>query len=155
VTNDWRAGLTAWIADLMAIYRRHPWILQLPLTRPPLEPGQLDWLERGLLIQQTTPLTMAEKMGIVLTLVEYARGHAAIANSLKGVDASFGLPLPYGQLLARLVDEDRFPMLTAAVEAGVFEPPPADHETDLQDDFQFGLNLILDGVAALIHSSTR
>ena len=46
-------------------------------------------------------------------------------------------------------------MLTAAVEAGVFESPPADHETDLQDDFQFGLNLILDGVAALIHSSTR
>jgi AcrR family transcriptional regulator len=22
VTNDWRAGLTAWIANLMAIYRR-------------------------------------------------------------------------------------------------------------------------------------
>ena len=95
---------------------------------------------------------MTEKMGIVLTLVEYARGHAAIANSLEGADASFGLPLPYGQLLARLVDESRFPMLTAAVDAGVFEPPPADPETDLQDDLQFGLNLILDGVAALIHS---
>jgi hypothetical protein len=24
-------------------YRRHLWILQMPLTRPPLEPGQLDW----------------------------------------------------------------------------------------------------------------
>lgn len=152
VTNDWRAGLTAWIADLMAIYRRHPWILQLPLTRPPLEPGQLDWLERGLLIQQATPLTMAEKMGIVLTLVEYARGHAATANSLEGADASFGLPLPYGQLLARLVDKGRYPMLTAAIDAGVFEPPPADPETDLQDDFQLGLNLILDGVAVLIRS---
>jgi AcrR family transcriptional regulator len=156
VTNDWRAGLTAWIADLMAIYRRHPWILQLPLTRPPLEPGQLDWMERGLVIQQATPLTMAEKMAIVLTLVEYARGHAAIANSLEGADALFGLPLPYGQLLARLLDQRRFPLLKAAVDAGVFEPPPADPETDPetdpQDDFQFGLNLILDGVAALIHS---
>jgi hypothetical protein len=37
--------------------------LQLLLTRPPLEPGQLDWLERGSLIQQATPLTMAEKRG--------------------------------------------------------------------------------------------
>jgi AcrR family transcriptional regulator len=83
VTNDWRAGLTAWIADLMAIYRQHPWILQLPLTRPPLEPGQLEWLERGLRVQQATPLTMTEKMGIVLTLVEYARGHAAIAKRCK------------------------------------------------------------------------
>ena len=75
-----------------------------------------------------------------------------IANSLEGADALFGLPLPYGQVLARLVDEDRFPMLTAAVGAGVFEPPPADPEADLQDDFHFGLNLILDGAAALIRS---
>jgi AcrR family transcriptional regulator len=152
VTGDWRAGLAEWIADLMALYRRHPWILQLPLTRPPLDPGQLDWLERGLRIQQSTPLTMAEKVGIVLTLLEYARGHAAIANSLAGADASFGLPLPYGRLLAQLVDEARFPMLTAAISAGAFEPPPVDAEADLQDDFQFGLSLILDGVAALIQS---
>jgi AcrR family transcriptional regulator len=150
VTHDWRAGLADWMAGLMALYRRHPWILQLPLTRPPLDPGQLDWLERGLRIQQSTPLTMAEKVGIVLTLLEYARGHAAIANSLEGADASFGLPLPYGQLLAELVDEGRFPALTAAISDGAFEPPPADADADLQDDFQFGLNLILDGVAALI-----
>jgi AcrR family transcriptional regulator len=152
VTDDWRAGLAEWIADLMALYRRHSWILQLPVTKPPLDPGQLDWLERGLLIQQSTPLTVAEKLGVVLTLLEYARGHAAIANSLEGADASFGLPLPYGQLLAQLVDEARFPMLTAATSAGAFEPPPVDPEADLQEDFQFGLNLILDGVAALIRS---
>jgi AcrR family transcriptional regulator len=152
VTGDWRTGLAEWIADLIALYRRHPWILQLPLTRPPLDPGQLDWLERGLLIQQSTPLTAAEKLGIVLTLLEYARGHATIANSLQGADGSFGLALPYGQLLGQLVDEARFPMLTAAISAGAFEPPRVDAEADLQDDFQFGLNLILDGVAALIRS---
>jgi AcrR family transcriptional regulator len=151
-TDDWRAGLGEWIADLMALYQRHPWILQLPVSKPPLDPGQLDWLERGLLIQQSTPLTVAEKLGVVLTLLEYARGHAAIANSLEGTDASFGLPLPYGQLLAQLVDEARFPMLTAAISAGAFEPPPVDSEADLQEDLQFGLNLILDGVAALIRS---
>jgi AcrR family transcriptional regulator len=151
-TDDWRAGLAEWIADLMALYQRHPWILQLPMSKPPLDPGQLDWLERGLLIQQSTPLTVAEKLGVVLTLLEYARGHAAIANSLEGTDASFGLPLPYGQLLAQLVDEARFPMLTAAISAGAFEPPPVDSEADLQEDLQFGLNLILDGVAALIRS---
>jgi AcrR family transcriptional regulator len=152
VTDDWRVGLAEWVADLMALYRRHPWILQLPLTRPPLDPGQLDWLESGLLVQQSTPLAIEEKLGIVLTLLEYARGHATIANSLAGADASFGLPLPYGQLLAQLVDEARFPMLKAAITAGAFEPPPVASEADLQDDFEFGLNLILDGVAALIRT---
>jgi AcrR family transcriptional regulator len=152
VTQDWRAGLAGWVSDLMALYRRHPWILQLPVTRPPLDPGQLDWLERGLLIQQSTPLTFAEKVGIVVTLLEYARGHAVIANSLEGADASFGLPLVYGQLLAQLVDEARFPTLAAAISAGAFEPPPVSSEADLQDDFEFGLKLILDGVAALIRS---
>jgi AcrR family transcriptional regulator len=152
VTDDWRAGLAEWIADLMALYRRHPWILQLPVTRPPLDPGQLDWLERGLLIQESTRLTIAERLGVVLTLLEYARGHAVIANSLAGTDSSFGLPLPYGQLLAQLLDESRFPMLTAAVSGGAFEPPSTDSEADLQQDFHFGLNLILDGVAALISS---
>lgn len=97
---------------------------------------------------------MAEKVGVVLTLLEYARGHAAIANSLAGADASFGLPLPYGRLLAQLVEEARFPMLTAAISAGAFEPPPVDSEADLQEDFQFGLNLILDGLAALMQSRT-
>jgi Tetracyclin repressor-like, C-terminal domain len=105
-----------------------------------------------LLIQQSTPLTFAEKVGIVVTLLEYARGHAVIANSLAGADASFGLPLVYGQLLAQLVDEARFPTLAAAISAGAFEPPPVDSEAELQDDFEFGLNLILEGVAALIHS---
>jgi hypothetical protein len=57
-----------------------------------------------------------------------------------------------GQLLAQLVDDARFPMLTAAISDGAFEPPPVDAEADLEEDFQFGLNLILDGVAALIRS---
>ena len=25
VTDDWRVGLAEWVADLMALYRRHPW----------------------------------------------------------------------------------------------------------------------------------
>jgi tRNA A37 threonylcarbamoyladenosine synthetase subunit TsaC/SUA5/YrdC len=74
------------------------------------------------------------------------------ANSLVGAGTSFGLPLPYGQLLAQLIDEVRFPMLTTAISAGAFEPPPVDSEAEFQDDFDFGLNLILDGVAALIRS---
>jgi AcrR family transcriptional regulator len=153
-SEDWRSGLTDWVADLMALFRRHPWILQLPITRPPLDPGQLDWLERGLQVQQSTPLTLQERMAVVLALLGYARGVAALANSLDAADPSFGLPLPYGEVIARLIDETRFPALSAAVAAGVFKAPSIDPSSDIAADADFGLQLILDGVAGLIRSRT-
>jgi AcrR family transcriptional regulator len=153
-SEDWRTGLTDWVADLMALFRRHPWILQLPVTRPPVDPGQLDWLERGLRVQQSTPLTLQERMAVVLALLGYARGVAALATSLDTADPSFGLPLPYGEVLARLIDGRRFPALSAAVAAGVFEAPTTDPGSDIAADADFGLQLILDGVAGLIRSRT-
>jgi AcrR family transcriptional regulator len=150
---DWRTGLADWVADLTALFRHHPWILQLPVTRPPVDPGQLDWLERGLRVQQSTPLTLQERMAVVLALLGYARGVAALANSL-AADPSFGLPLPYGEVIARLIDETRFPALSAAVAAGVFDAPMTEPGSDISADADFGLQLILDGVAGLIRSRT-
>jgi AcrR family transcriptional regulator len=153
-SDDWRMGLADWVADLIALFRRHPWILQLPVTRPPVDPGQLDWVERGLRVQQSTPLTVQERMAVVLALLGYARGVAALANSLDAADPSFGLPLPYGEVIARLIDETRFPALSAAVAAGVFEAPSTDPGSDIAADADFGLQMILDGIAGLIRSRT-
>ena len=123
--DDWRTGLRAWAAGLMELYTRHPWILQLPVSRPPLEPGQLDWLEQGLRVQQSSPLPLADKMAVVLTVLSFARGQAALTNSLVAAadPQSFGLPLPYGKLVARLIDEERYPVLNEAVAGGLFDPP--------------------------------
>lgn len=151
ISDDWRVALTDWAIDLIEVYRRHPWILGLPVTRPPLEPGQLDWLERGLQAQRSTALSDRERIVVVLTLLQYARGHAALVVALEAApDPTFGFGRPYGQVLAHLVTQDRHPALFAAVEAGVFEPAPPDVATDLAADFRVGLNLILDGVAELI-----
>lgn len=150
-TGEWRADLTVWVADLMAIYAEHPWVLEVPVRRPPLEPGQLDWLERGLRSLAATPLELDEKMGVVLTLLGYARGQAALVNSLAAAaDPSFGLSRPYGEVVADLVDDRRFPALAAAVRAGLFAAVPPDASDDLRADADFGLGLILDGIAALV-----
>ena len=75
----------------MELYTRHPWILHLPVTRPPLEPGQLDWLEQGLRVQQSSPLPLEDKMAVVLTVLSFARGQAALTHSLvAAADPSFG-----------------------------------------------------------------
>ena len=53
----------------------------------------------------------------------------------------------YPRMLAELADPRRFPALTAFIAAGVFET--AD---DPDDEFIFGLDRILDGVAVLLEA---
>jgi AcrR family transcriptional regulator len=145
---DWRAGLRRWANDLMAIYRRHPWILHLPISGPPLEPGQLAWLESGLRAQQDTALTPAEKLLVVLALLGYIRGQAALYVGL--AQAAPTSKLSYGATLHRLVDENSFPALTELLQAGVFDVEPDSGEPD--ESFTFGLELLLDGVQAMVNA---
>jgi Tetracyclin repressor-like, C-terminal domain len=51
----------------------------------------------------------------------------------------------YPRMLAELADPLRFPALTRFIAAGVF-----DAADDPDDEFSFGLDRILDGVAVLI-----
>ena len=93
--DDWRTGLRAW--------PRARWELDNP---PSLDPavagqpasagaGQLDWLEQGLRVQQSSPLPLADKMAVVLTVLSFARGQAALTNSLvAAADPSFGCRCP-------------------------------------------------------------
>ena len=52
-------------------------------------------------------------------------------------------------MLRRLVDPAKYPALTAVIASGVFD----DSHTATDDDFEFGLQRILDGVAA--HVATK
>ncbi len=40
VEGDWRAGLEQWARAFQEVFRRHPWMLQISVSGPPLEPGQ-------------------------------------------------------------------------------------------------------------------
>ncbi|WP_405165014.1 hypothetical protein OG203_07845 [Nocardia sp. NBC_01499] len=53
--------------------------------------------------------------------------------------------------MARLVDPERFPDAAELFHSGLFESAPPPSTTDpAQDDFEFGLEVVLDGVAATI-----
>ena len=52
----------------------------------------------------------------------------------------------YGRRLSTLIDPDQFPRMTAAVLSGAL-----DDESDLStDEFEFGLETVLDGIAARV-----
>jgi AcrR family transcriptional regulator len=139
--SDWRAALTDWAAGLWDVYHRHPWVLQTASAGPPADPGQLAWLDAGLAALGGTGLAERDKMAAVMAILHYVRGAAALDVEAAGVEGP-----EYPALLRRLLDNDRFPALAAALEAGVFD----DTDGDPLSEFRSGLGQLLDGIAAKV-----
>src|ERR1700754_3437692 len=138
---DWLGALADWAAGLWDVYHRHPWILQTASTGPPADPGQLAWLDAGLAALGGTPLAERDKLAAVMAVLHYVRGAAAL--DIEAVQTNLS---NYPALLRRLLTADRFPALTAAVAAGVFEQ----ENDDPQAEFRSGLRQLLDGIAARV-----
>lgn len=152
--EGWREGLSRWAWGVLAAYRRHPWVLQIPITAPPATPNQVAWMERGLQYLQDTGLTAAEKMSVIILLSGFVRNEATLAASIAAASVASGttsqrMLTAYGQLLARVTEDGQFPALRTVLAAGVFDQADAD-EPD--DEFLFGLERILDGIDVLMRS---
>ena len=152
--KDWRAGLERWARALREVYYRHPWILQIVTGRPPLEPGPLAWLDRGLQTLEGTRLGPAEKLSVILLVLNYVRGEAQLTTGLlqaKGRtrEQEREMQAWYARMLDALVDPARFPALARLMTAGAFLPASGG-EGEAGTDFDFGLARILDGVAAAV-----
>jgi AcrR family transcriptional regulator len=140
-TTNWHAALGDWANALWDVYHRHPWILQTASTGPPADPGQLSWLDAGLAALGGTSLPERDKFGAVIAVLHFVRGAAALA-----IEAGATPTRDYPDLLRRLVDGARFPALSAAIAAGVFD----DAGTDPLDEFLTGLTQLLDGIAVRV-----
>ncbi|MEU6556657.1 TetR/AcrR family transcriptional regulator [Streptomyces sp. NPDC046915] len=141
--GDWRVGLEQWARAFLEVFRRHPWMLQIPVGGPPLEPGQLSWLERGLRTLARTGLTPDEKLSVMLLMVGYVRNNAQLSSGLASKEQSEAeLMAEYGQAMDKFVDAENFPAVRELIDAGTFETA--------DDDFGFGLRRVLDGVEVLV-----
>jgi AcrR family transcriptional regulator len=147
---SWRAALAQWAREYLAVLRRHPWVLRVPVNGPPVSPNSVLWFERGLDCLRDTRLAEGEKLGVLLLVNGFVRNDALLAADLDAAARGPGAAIKeagsfYGSLLTELVDPQRFPAITALVRSRVFDGPDAPDER-----FDFGLERILDGVAALI-----
>jgi len=151
--EGWREGLERWARAELAAYRRNPWVLRIPVKGPPTAPNQVAWLERGLACLAGTGLREDEKLSVILLLTGFDRNQAALeADIAAAMAAGEGQPMTsYGRTLARLIDPERFPALHAAIAAGVLDAPEGEvEEDDMDSEFSFGLERVLDGIEALI-----
>jgi AcrR family transcriptional regulator len=156
--EGWREGLARWAWAELGVYRRHPWVLRIPISGPPATPNQVLWLERGLRCLRDTALEEGEKLGVMLLLTGFVRNWATLeadlAEAAKAAGAGEHEAMSgYGRLLARLTDPERFPALHAVIDAGVLDEPEGPEDPDA--DFVFGLERILDGIEALVRARTR
>ncbi|MDI1462576.1 TetR/AcrR family transcriptional regulator [Catellatospora sp. KI3] len=147
---DWRAGLARWAWAVRASFQRNPWMLRVPISGPPATPNQLAWLDAGLRYLTGTGLTPAQQMSVILLLSGYVRNEASLgadlqAGPLGAAGTAAEDPMAeYGRMLRLLVDPARFPSLSQVVASGVL-----DRADGPDDEFVFGLDRILDGIAVL------
>ncbi|GAA1719451.1 TetR/AcrR family transcriptional regulator [Isoptericola hypogeus] len=152
---DWRAELREWALFILATYRQHPWVLDIPITGAPMTPGNLRFLDVGLRALRSAPLADDEKIATILLVTGYARNAAALGRDLERAISEAGgddgaLGPAFTDALRHLVDEVRFPYLRPLVERGTYVP---DSEgLDEIDDVAWGLERTLDGIAAVIAS---
>ncbi|NGO81658.1 TetR/AcrR family transcriptional regulator [Streptomyces sp. YC504] len=141
IPGGWRPQLTEWARQCSAVYRRHPWILTATgMRRQIMGPHQLGWLDTALAVLATTGLSAPQRHDTFLLLVGHIRNIAQ-----QTVDHDEAANEEWAHLTADVLKRhaDRFPALTSAVAEGAFMPQGG-------DALDFGLERILDGVAALI-----
>ncbi|HEX3874005.1 MAG TPA: TetR/AcrR family transcriptional regulator [Solirubrobacteraceae bacterium] len=150
--DGWRGGLAGWAKAYMAVLRRHPWALRIPISGPPVTPNQLAWLEAGLAAMHGTGLEPGEKLSVMLLLSGYVRNDATIGADIQAASAKHAPPagalmVSWRRVIERLADPGDFPELHAVARSGVL-----DQDDDPDEEFHFGLDRVLDGVDALVRA---
>src|SRR5919112_1695021 len=77
--KGWRAGMERWAWTYHDALRRHPWVLRVPISGPPVTPNQIRWLEDGLTALRDTGLSEPEKLSVILLVSGYVRNEATLA----------------------------------------------------------------------------
>ncbi|WP_153026990.1 TetR/AcrR family transcriptional regulator [Glycomyces albidus] len=151
-TGPWRERLRLWATEQMRVFERHPWLVQVPLSGPPNGPNGIDWFDAGLRSLRLTGLDWGAKVGALMVVSGHVTSAAQLAQSLAEGRKGTGLDQAaaereYGRAMARLVDPERFPDAAALFGSGLLEDTGEDTGGE---DFRFGLELLLDGVAAAV-----
>jgi AcrR family transcriptional regulator len=157
--DGWRSRLRTWAIIQRDMIDRHPWITQMPMAAPPLAPNSLHFVERGLEALDGTGLADSEKLRIIGLLSSYTLSEGRMANdaaraaaeAAKAVQAAqeSGVapepPLTFEDLLRELVDDQTYPHLYRLAWT-----PPQGEPLSEREEFLAGIDLILDGVQAMI-----
>lgn len=152
--EDWRASVLAWATDIWGVFAAHPWLLRLHFDHPPLGPNQLAWLERLLRAMTAGGLDGLEAMSAAMFTVSAVRGMSQAQQDMyRGATDPARAEAEYQRMVVSLVDVSRYPTLAAVFGGPVFAAEPV--QGGLPPEIEFGLQRLLDGLAAQVRSRGR
>lgn len=147
IAGGWRPRLHAWARALWAVFHRHPWSLAATNRLRVMGPHELAWADAALAALADTGLSAAERHRAFLVVIGHVRS-AAQFSVPGGRGRSLTGP-QWAAATAALLERDpaRFPALHAVVGAGAAGTG--------DDGLEFGLQVVLDGIAALVDRRTH
>jgi hypothetical protein len=155
VTNAYIAASSRHSEWLIAIHHRHPWMLEMEIRRPPFGPNHLRWLDAGLRSVSGLGLGGGDMISVVLAVDSYVRGAARIQVGMareqrRAQSTMLELERVHARIFEAVVTDERYPTLAKLVAAGVFAP-----QEPSRDEFEFGLERVLDGITAMLGADRR
>jgi AcrR family transcriptional regulator len=153
--GDWREGLRQVAAVDWAMYLRHPWVLQIFTGRPPLGPNAIAKYDLELRVVDGIGLTDVE-MDAAITLVHtHVEGVARRKVEAERAERRTGITDSQwwrmaGPELAEVFDPERFPVADRVGRAAGEAHQAA---YDLELEYVFGLDRLIEGLAALVGRS--
>jgi AcrR family transcriptional regulator len=153
-SGDWREDLRTQARRERATLLRHAWVMDFLGGRPPLGPNTLLHLDRQLAALDGLGLDVAAAMNILGTVQTYVMGSVLRemqeARAQRDQDQADITHEEWEPARAawrnRLADDGRFTRVVRFLDAGI--DPDAPETRD--DRFEFGLDCVIDGIAAKI-----
>ncbi|MBS4175275.1 TetR/AcrR family transcriptional regulator [Bacillus sp. FJAT-49736] len=147
---DWRERMRRYVKICIKVFQDHPWFGDIPITSVPITPNQLKIVDVALRTTRGLPLNDYEKMSIVLLLSGYSRWCGIIMKDMSmaiqaGKSPSEISGRDYSAALKKLITKERYPDLYPVLMSGAYTDEYVEENT-VGDDFDFGLERILDGI---------
>ena len=150
--GEWRERLAALARDNRALYDAHPWAAAVSTGRPPLGPGLIGKYEHELTALDGLGLDDLQMDAALTFLLDFVRSSALAAQDARAARRDSGMTdeqwwSANAPLLERALDPAAYPTAArvgtaaGAAQGGAYSP---DHA------WEFGLERVLDGLAALI-----
>jgi AcrR family transcriptional regulator len=142
--DDWQEDLFDWAWHEAEALAHHPWVLEVRPGSPPVSPNLLSWTDAGMQIVLRTGLAEQEAATTLLIVDGYVRSQVLMGLQFSDVDAT----RHWGDQLRAVVNADELPGLARVLASGALDDgePPGEFPGA---DFEFGLRVLLGGIAAL------